>query len=319
MKIAVLALEGVFDSGIAIVLDALTTANELAKVGGIQTPGFEIVVVGVQPQVRSALGFQIPVVDAADVVNPDWVMVPAIGYKMPETLVPALARADIPDAAAALRRWASQGARVAAACVGTFVLAESGLLDEQEATTTWWLTPLFRQRYPQVRLDANRIIVPSGNLLTAGAAFSHIDLALWLIRHHSPELAAMVAKYLVVDSRPSQSSYMIADHLAHADPLVEGFDRWARDRLDGTITLDAAASALATSKRTLSRRMHAVLGKSPLEYVQDLRVERAVHLLKTSNHSVDRIAALVGYADGVTLRTLLRKRLGRGVRELRVQ
>ena len=61
----------------------------------------------------------------------------------------------------------------------------------------------------------------------------------------------------------------------------------------------------------------ASLGKTPVSYVQDLRVERAVHLLKTTSNSVERIAAMVGYADGVTLRTLLRRRLGRGVRELR--
>ena len=46
-------------------------------------------------------------------------------------------------------------------------------------------------------------------------------------------------------------------------------------------------------------------------------MERAVHLLKTTNHNIERIASMVGYADGVTLRTLLRRRLGRGVRELR--
>jgi transcriptional regulator GlxA family with amidase domain len=63
--------------------------------------------------------------------------------------------------------------------------------------------------------------------------------------------------------------------------------------------------------------MHAALGKSPLVYFQDLRVERAVHLLKTSNASVDQIASEVGYAEGVTLRALLRRRLGRGVREIR--
>jgi methylphosphotriester-DNA--protein-cysteine methyltransferase len=66
-----------------------------------------------------------------------------------------------------------------------------------------------------------------------------------------------------------------------------------------------------------ARRLRTVLGKSPLEYFQDLRVERAVHLLQTSNSSVDRIAAEIGYSDGVTLRTLLRRKLGRGVRELR--
>jgi transcriptional regulator GlxA family with amidase domain len=67
----------------------------------------------------------------------------------------------------------------------------------------------------------------------------------------------------------------------------------------------------------LERRLQFVLGKSPLSYFQDLRVERAVHLLQTSNYSVDRIASEIGYVDGVTLRTLLRRKLGRGVRELR--
>jgi len=60
-----------------------------------------------------------------------------------------------------------------------------------------------------------------------------------------------------------------------------------------------------------------VLGKTPLAYVQDLRVERAVHLLKTSRASVDDIASRVGYADAATLRTLLRRRLNAGVKEIR--
>jgi transcriptional regulator GlxA family with amidase domain len=63
--------------------------------------------------------------------------------------------------------------------------------------------------------------------------------------------------------------------------------------------------------------MQAVLGKSPLSYFQDLRVERAVHLLKTTDQSVEEIAGRVGYADGVTLRTLLRSRLGHGIKEIR--
>ena len=81
--------------------------------------------------------------------------------------------------------------------------------------------------------------------------------------------------------------------------------------------MEDAARATATSKRTLARRMRQVLGKSPLSYFQDLRVERAAHMLETSDVSVDEIASMVGYADGATLRTLLRRRLGRGVRELR--
>jgi transcriptional regulator GlxA family with amidase domain len=63
--------------------------------------------------------------------------------------------------------------------------------------------------------------------------------------------------------------------------------------------------------------MQRVLGTSPLAYFQSLRIERAVHLLKTTPASVDEVAAQVGYADGVTLRTLLRRRLRLGVREIR--
>src|SRR5262249_9909301 len=133
----------------------------------------------------------------------------------------------------------------------------------------------------------------------------------------SPELASLTAKSLVADTRTSQAPYVIPDHLAHADPLVRKFERWARKRLAEGFSLDQAAAALATSKRTLARRMQSVLGKSPLDFFQDLRIERAVHLLQTSQASVDQIAAEVGYAEGATLRTLLRRRLGRGVREIR--
>src|SRR5262249_57117586 len=98
-----------------------------------------------------------------------------------------------------------------------------------------------------------------------------------------------------------------------------GFERWAREHLQQGFSLQDAADALATSARSLQRRCQAVLGKSPLAYFQDLRVERAQSLLHGSGLGLDAIAAEVGYADGATLRTLLRERLGRGVRGLRTE
>ena len=157
----------------------------------------------------------------------------------------------------------------------------------------------------------------TNTVVTAGAALGHLDLALTLIRRASPELANLTAKYLVTDERTSQAPYTIPDHLAHADPLAKQFERWARERLADGFSLDQAAAALATSKRTLARRMQSVLRKSPLAFFQNLRIERAVHLLEISHSSVDQIAAQVGYAEGVTLRVLLRRRPGRGVREIR--
>jgi len=310
----VLALNHVFDTGLTAILDAFQTANELAEISSLP-PRFDVTIAGLHRKVTTAQGFSVPV--RAIPRQTDCVVVPAIGFKMPDPLQSALAKPEIRDASAALREWAANGATMSAACIGTFVMAESGLLDGHHSTTTWWLAPLFRQRYPKVVLDESNMIVKSGKFVTAGAALSHMDLALWLIRRSSPKLAGLTAKYLIVDSRPSQSAYIVTDHLLHSDPLVERFENWARGRLADGFSLDEAARAVGSSKRTLARRMQSVLGKSPLSYFQNLRVERAVHLLKTSPESVDQIAARVGYADGVTLRTLLRRRLGRGVKEIR--
>ncbi len=317
MKIDILALDGVFDTGLAIVSDTFGTANELAAMQGWDSLHFDVCTAGVRSRVRTAQGLSVPVSRLATDGRADWIVVPAIGEKMPPGLQAALARADVAAAAVGLRAAAAAGTQIAAACIGTFVLAESGLLDDEQATTTWWLAPFFRQRYPRVRLDESRMVVKSGRLMTAGAALGHIDLALALIRQVSPELAALTARYLIVDARPAQSAYAIVDHLSHADPMVERFERWARARLDRGFSLDDAAAELATSKRTLARRLREVLGKTPLSYFQDLRVERAVHLLKTGSGTIEQIAAQVGYADGNSLRALLRKKLGRGVRELR--
>jgi transcriptional regulator GlxA family with amidase domain len=317
MRIHILALNGVFDTGLAAVLDAFSTANALAKMNGTSALPFQMKVVGLRKTVTTAQGLSVPVTSATRAQTPDAVVMPAINRIMPEPLVQALGGDEVREAGAVLRKWSGRGALTAAACVGTFVLAEAALLDGEEATTTWWLAPLFRQRYPRVRLDESRIIVQSNRVVTAGAALSHLDLALTLIQRASPELASVTAKYLVADARTSQAPYAIPGHQIHADPLVDKFEHWARQRLAGGFSLDQAAAALATSKRTLARRMQNVLGKSPLEYLQDLRIERAVHLLKMSHASVDQIATEVGYAEGVTLRTLLRRRLGRGVREIR--
>lgn len=317
MKIAVLALDGVFDTGLASVLDVFGTANELADAFGLGQARFDTTIVGVRDAVHTWQGLQVPVQPAVASAAPELVVVPAIGQKMPEPLEKALARRDVADAAEILRGWAAAGTRIGAACIGTFVLAETGLLDGRPATTTWWLAPMFRQRYPLVRLEAQRMVVNDGQLITAGAALSHIDLALLIVRQTSPELASLVARYLIADTRPLQSAYAISDHLSHSNPLVERFEHWARANLADGFDLDEAAVALGASKRTLSRKVGEVLGKTPLSYVQDLRVEQAVHLLKTTADSVDEIATKVGYADGVTLRNLLRRRLRKGVRDIR--
>ncbi|QWT19725.1 helix-turn-helix domain-containing protein [Bacillus sp. NP157] len=316
MKIAILALDGLFDTGLTVSLDTLSIANNFSSRMTGSRP-FEVSVTGVKRKIRTAQGLSISTCPVGDCGTPDWVIVPALATSAPDALVAALGRKDVCKAGEQLREWHAQGASIAASCIGSFILAETGLLDEGEATTTWWLAPLFRQRYPAVALDETRMLVPSGRLVTTGAAMGHLDLALWLVRRVSPDLAAVVSRYLLADIRSSQAPYIIPNHLAQADPLIAQFEKWARDHLKGGFSLQDAARALATSTRTLQRRCEAVLGKSPLSYFQDLRVERARALIQGNELDIESVAAEVGYADGATLRTLLRQRLGRGVRELR--
>jgi transcriptional regulator GlxA family with amidase domain len=317
MLIDILALDGVFDTGLAAVQDTLAIAAELGREQrGLSAPVLTRVV-GVRRGVTTANGLKVPTQMASALSRPDVIVVPALGAKTPHTLAGALGHRDIARAGTLLRARQTEGVMAAAACTGTFVLAESGLLDSQTATTSWWLGPFFRARYPKVVLDDGRMVVRSGDVVTAGAALAHFDLALWLVRRISPALAAVTARYLMIDPRSSQAAYAIPDHLTHTDAVVERFERWARENLSNGFSLDHASRAVGASPRTLARRLRAVLGKSPMSYFQGLRVERAVHLLQTTDESVERIAIEVGYSDAVTLRNLLRRRLGRSASQLR--
>jgi transcriptional regulator GlxA family with amidase domain len=305
-----------FDTGLSTMFDTFGTANDLAESAGTPSTHFDVTVVGVRSRVHTNHGLLVPIRSATRLPHQDVALVPALAAKTPETLRAALERQDGKDAQALLFRWSGSGTLVGAACTGTFVLAGTSLLNGHNGTTSWWLAPFFRERYPHVVLEDSRMLVSSSRFVTAGAALAHLDLALWLVRRRSPVLAALRARYLVVEQRPSQAAFAIPDHLAHSDPLVERFERWARRQLAEGFSLSEAARAMGTSERTLARRLQSMLGKSPLTYVHDLRVECAAHLLQTTSASIDQIATQVGYAEGVTLRALIRRKIGCGVREL---
>lgn len=317
MLIYVLTLDGVFDTGLAALQDSFAVADQLGRNADSRFGGLTSIRVGVGGSVRTAQGLKVPVSRASDLDVPDVVVVAALGAKTPEALLRLFQRRDIGRAGQLLWRWKKSGATIAAACTGTFILAEAGLLDGKLSTTSWWLGPFFRSRYPAVELDDSRMLINSDDVITAGAALAHFDLALWIIRRSSPAIASMTARYLIAEPSFSQSIYVIPNHLTLNDPVVERFDVWARTNLSSGLSLQAAAKAIGASPRTLARKTKLVLGKPPLAYIQSLRIERAVHLLQTTKDSIEDIANVVGYKDSVTLRALLRRKLGRSASEIR--
>ncbi len=152
-------------------------------------------------------------------------------------------------------------------------------------------------------------------MTTAGSAFAHADLMLALLGQvASPSLAHLVARYLVLDARPSQSRYMVLEHLRTQDPSLRAVERFVAANLHRQLTLEELARAASTSPRTLARRVHAGLGMSPLAFVQRVRVHHAAHLLETTRESVEAIAARVGYADAAAFRRVFRRHLGESPR-----
>ncbi|MFI1395231.1 GlxA family transcriptional regulator [Streptomyces sp. NPDC020681] len=317
MDVAVVVYDGVFDSGLSAILDVLDAANAMRGELPEPPPAWQVDTVGFRRRVRTGAGHLVETAPAAGAGSADLLIVPALAERRPEALLDHVAGAGSASVRTLVAETRGRGTPVASACTGTFLLAESGVLDGRKATTSWWLAPVFRQRYPAVTIDETRMVTTSDGVTTAGAAFGHVDLALAVVRMTSPALADLVARYLVVDERPSQSAYTIPSALAQSDPLVAAFEGWVRLHLDEPLSVAEAARSLGVSERTLQRTVRRVLGTSPVRFVQDLRVERASHLLRTTGLSLDSIARKVGYEHANTLRILLRERTGSTTAALR--
>ena len=317
MKVSVLAYDGIFDSGLAAVLDVLDTANAMRDDLDNPPPGWEVTTVAAGKRVRTGAGHIVHAAALDAARDADLLIVPALNVRRAEEIIEFIESPPAAPLCRLITRARAQGTPVYTACSGAFLLAESGVIGERRVTTTWWLTPAFRARYPEVDLDQTRMVISSDGVTTAGAAFGHVDLALAVVRASSPALADLISSYLVVDERPSQSAYTIPSALAQSDPAVAAFERWVRDRLAEPISIPEAARAMGMSERTLQRATQRVLGTSPVRFVQDIRVEQAAHLLRTTDSSLEVISRQVGYEHPNTLRVLLRDRTGQTTRTLR--
>jgi transcriptional regulator GlxA family with amidase domain len=215
-----------------------------------------------------------------------------------------------------IARMHAKGAHLYAACGGSFVLAEAGLLNGHQATTHLGYAPLFRQQYPNVELHEDRILVQAGrghSILCCGGASSWQDLALLLIaKHGSTEEAIRVSKFFLYQwHRDGQLPYasMIAN-VQHGDAVILRCQTWLANNYERPDIVAELVRRSGLPKRTFDRRFKAATGYSPLAYIQALRIEESKHLLETGTQPIEEIAQEVGYADLASFRRLFRRLAG---------
>jgi transcriptional regulator GlxA family with amidase domain len=199
-----------------------------------------------------------------------------------------------------IQRHYKQGAQIASICTGVFLLAETGLIDKKSATLHWGFTEMFKQKYPGINIEQDKMFIDQGRLYCSAGVNAGLDLTLYLVEKFCGRRTAVeCAKTMVLDlGRESQTPYDCFLSLKnHGDPLVIKAQKWIEQNYKGHIDYDWLADKYHISRRSLERRFKQKTGVTPLGYLQQIRVETAKSLLETGNQTFNEITYHVGYED----------------------
>ncbi|BAN49830.1 GlxA family transcriptional regulator [Metapseudomonas resinovorans] len=212
-----------------------------------------------------------------------------------------------------LHRQHATGATLSSVCAGAYLLAQTGLLKGRVLTTHWSLAKDLGERFPDLRVDADKLVVDDGDIITAGGVMAWTDLGLALVdRLLGPTIAAETARFLVLDlTRHSQQYFRsFTPTLTHGDASVLKVQHWLQREDARNVDLATMAAQAGLGERTFLRRFQQATGMRPTEYCQQLRAAKARELLELTNRSVDQIAWEVGYQDPAAFRKVFNKMVG---------
>lgn len=220
-----------------------------------------------------------------------------------------------------LRRQWEGGAVISASGTGTFLLAESGLLNGRRGITVHWLTERFRRLYPEVRLQRT-LITEDERLLCSAASTTYLRMAQRLVAlFMGPQLAAECAKAILLDAGLSGDATQVPNYMdpTRHDSITTRVNDWAENHLSHGAGVEELAAALAMSVRTLHRHVLKDTGMTPAAYLQQRRIEAACRLLESTDLSVYEIARRVGYSDSSALSRVFTRSLGCAPAQYRTQ
>lgn len=316
--LVVAAIEGTFISGLTGIIDMLA----LATFGAAEySRHSQTDVMSWTPRIITASRDGLPVkdqrgqqfnVDMAfeDVVGScDAILIPGISPGMTSRLPDTFSNRKTQQW---LRDQHAMGALVCSACSGAFVLGEAGLLDARRCTTTWWLHHELKHRFPNADVVWGERLLDSDRVVTAGGPLSWTDITIQVIRWLAgAKLAMLAADFAVVDTLPRlQNIYVPQNYLAATDPFLRSVEERVRDEVGQYLSVQALATSMCVSERTLHRRLKQLTGESPKTFIDRLRVNHACSLLQDADESVSNIADVAGFSEDTTFRRLFRRYTG---------
>jgi len=219
-----------------------------------------------------------------------------------------------------IREMNQCGAEVASLCVGSFFLAEAGLLDGKTATSHWAAASDMQLHYPLIKVKSDRIITDEGGIYTGGGAFASLKLLLYLIEKFcGRETALWISKRYSIDMDQVNQAYfaVFTGQHQHEDDEILKSQAYIEQNYSTDISIDEVSALANTGKRNFIRRFKAATNNTPIEYLQRVRIEAAKKALEDKDWQMDEIMDKTGYKDAKTFRMIFKRMTGLSPRDYR--
>ncbi|PSU30550.1 GlxA family transcriptional regulator [Photobacterium lutimaris] len=215
-----------------------------------------------------------------------------------------------------------QGAILASACAGAFILAATTLVETRTVTTHWGLSDSFHEQFPHISLNTNELLIDHGDVITAGGMMSWLDLGFELVAKFTTlNVMRQLGKRLVVDTAPREQRFykQFNPSFLHGDQTIVAIQQAMNLHYSKPLSIQALAEQISLTERTMQRRFLKATGYNPNHYLQRLRVQKACDLLESSQYSFEWIANQVGYEDTSACRKVFIKTMGLTPRAFRLR
>lgn len=309
MKVAILNFEGVVASSVAGPYDMLAKLPVISQSLGVKSKTFfEVDIVNTDNLVARQPFNMVGNVTMNNRKTYDLVFIPAMNFSCIEQTL---------QHEAVMLKWIRKqydgGADIASMCLGAFALASTGLMDGKRATTHWMGAAYFKQLFPKVKLEDEKIIVDEGRIYSSGAAFAFTSLIIYLIEKFcGREMAFAASKvFLIQVHDSSQHSFSIFNlQRNHEDYDIGKVQDYIEKNYADLLTINGLAEKFNMSARTFIRKFTAITGNTPIEYIQRVRMEAAKRLLGKGKLTVEHVCMEVGYGDFGFFRNIFKRLTG---------